>query len=1499
MTHGGWREPARKRTGSGLLGIFVVVAVALGVTVVFGPSRAVAAPASLAAEPVSGPCLSEAKGRDAATAMAVRCGTTVEVLDQRSETAQVWAKPDGTLKAELHNGPERFRDGDAWRDVDLTLKLRPDGSVAPKAHPRGLELAGSGNGGEVDLVSVRTGAEQTARRMAMTWTGVLPVPVLKENTATYADVLPGIDVVVTVSPLGFEQFLVVKSASAVSRIPDARLGMKIGGLNPVTEATGGISFKDGSGRALAVMPTASMWDATVDSTTGMPAHTRKVDVDLAAPTTAGTAHGLRLGTDQAWLTDPARRFPITIDPGLVADNDTHVRKNDRYSSFFGSSELLVGSSDGGNNTARSFLRWYYDPIYGAKIFDAKLKLVNHHSYSCRQTEWQLWSAGYIDPGTTWDNMPAPLNYYHSSTQTEGHPDCEGDNKVEIAATNFLQDIANAQYPYITMLLMAADENDVYGWKRFNSADAGSGRPSLEINYTMPPTTSNVKVAASCVTSCTSPTTVRVLTPQLQATVSDPEGTALTAEFQLWNAAQTTMVASQSFGGVASGSTVTWTTGQLANNTQYHFRVRSKDTPGAESAWSGWSTFTTNTAGPSTPSNVAAAGDCHNSCASPAMLRNLRPTFSASVAHPFGDSMTVSFEVWNSSQTTLVASGTKNSVPPNTATTWQPGSNLPQNQQLRLRVTSSDTYGRFSNWSPWYLFTTDVTPPVLPAVSSTLYLDKNTGTYNGGVGVPGVFALTPGTSTDVVQYQWKLNNGAVTPINVTAGASANLIITPTTSLEQLLQVQTLDAAGWTSGWKDYPFLVRAQAVDVAYWKLDSNTTSVTGGSAYTGTLNGGPTYVDSAINGGSGSGKGLSLDGVDDYMSGQTAISTAHAAGFSVAAWAKPTALTGYHTVVAQQGHNGYAFRIYYKPETNRWCFNLRATDDAASPIYGACSDTITPAVGVWTHLTGVYDPVAGKIRLYVNGGPSNGYVAGSVNETSAPITMWQSTGDWRIGRSDSGGYFTGVIDEARAYQRALPEVEARQLFIDCWANSCPQLPVAADPVKDCLNTTSPMCVGEWKFDEGTGATATDWSEQENSLTFNGSAAWTAAGYNSSSGISFDGSANGYVSTAGPVLLTDQSYTVSAWARLTNKDGWRSVLVQDGTYHAAFRLDYEISEDKWCFLVRKDATATSLYERACGPQPKLDVWTHLAGVYDRSANQIRLYVNGQLAATATHNTPWRSTGPLTVGRGKFTDANGTRFNDWFVGQIDLVRAYQGAMSGAQVAQLFVEQLAPPKLVTWWELDDFGSPTVDDLSPQNNDGTLSATGATWTEDGHDGTAVTFDGVSGSIQTGGPVLVTTDSFSVSAWARVEQTPSGTWNVIGQDGNVISGFYLGVRQNSTTLAYHWTFLMHASDGAGPTVRVQSLSPIAAGDVGTWVHVTGVYDAIRSEIRLYVNGVLQGTASRTATPWQATGPLSIGRAKFNSGPVDFFPGSIDSVRAYQGALSDAQALKVYQGLDI
>ena len=67
------------------------------------------------------------------------------VRSQRSETTQVWTRPEGGFSTEIFGGPVRFREGNAWKQVDLTLRRTPDGAVEPVGHPRGLRLSGVGS----------------------------------------------------------------------------------------------------------------------------------------------------------------------------------------------------------------------------------------------------------------------------------------------------------------------------------------------------------------------------------------------------------------------------------------------------------------------------------------------------------------------------------------------------------------------------------------------------------------------------------------------------------------------------------------------------------------------------------------------------------------------------------------------------------------------------------------------------------------------------------------------------------------------------------------------------------------------------------------------------------------------------------------------------------------------------------------------------------------------------------------------------------------------------------------------------------------------------------------------------------------------------------------------------------------------------------------------------------------------------------------------------------
>lgn len=76
------------------------------------------------------------------------------------------------------------------------------------------------------------------------------------------------------------------------------------------------------------------------------------------------------------------------------------------------------------------------------------------------------------------------------------------------------------------------------------------------------------------------------------------------------------------------------------------------------------------------------------------------------------------------------------------------------------------------------------------------------------------------------------------------------------------------------------------------------------------------------------------------------------------------------------------------------------------------------------------------------------------------------------------------------------------------------------------------------------------------------------------------------------------------------------------------------------------------------------------------------------------------------------------------------------------------------------------------------------------------------------------------------------------------------------------WAFGRHSTDASGAVWRAAYGSKATTGQ---WTHLVGVYDATAKELRLYVNGKLTGTRDWTDTPWNATGPVQIGR-KLSSG---------------------------------
>ncbi len=164
--------------------------------------------------------------------------------------------------------------------------------------------------------------------------------------------------------------------------------------------------------------------------------------------------------------------------------------------------------------------------------------------------------------------------------------------------------------------------------------------------------------------------------------------------------------------------------------------------------------------------------------------------------------------------------------------------------------------------------------------------------------------------------------------------------------------------------------------------------------------------------------------------------------------------------------------------------------------------------------------------------------------------------------------------------------------------------------------------------------------------------------------------NSVITTTGPVVDTARSFTFAAWVYPTDSSTNRSVLTQEGRTESSFNLKVDsLASGTWAMSMSDtdDPTSGGTYVRS--PQPaQLNTWTHVAGVFDAAAGQMRLYLNGALAATQALPAgfvPWTATGPLAIGRVKWHGFLG----DYFAGSVSDVQAYSRVLTAAEISGVY--------------------------------------------------------------------------------------------------------------------------------------------------------------------------------------------------------------------------------------
>jgi glucose/arabinose dehydrogenase len=196
---------------------------------------------------------------------------------------------------------------------------------------------------------------------------------------------------------------------------------------------------------------------------------------------------------------------------------------------------------------------------------------------------------------------------------------------------------------------------------------------------------------------------------------------------------------------------------------------------------------------------------------------------------------------------------------------------------------------------------------------------------------------------------------------------------------------------------------------------------------------------------------------------------------------------------------------------------------------------------------------------------------------------------------------------------------------------------------------------------------------------------------------------------------------------------------------------------------------------------------------------------------------------------------------------------------------------PGLVAAYGFNEASGTSVTDSTGNGNTGTIN--GATRTASGRFGSAISFDGVNDLITIADSAsLDLTSGMTLEAW--VYPTSGSTWRTVilkEASGDLAYALY---GNNTSSRATGWV-----KNG-----NTQSTSTTSALALNTWTHLAVTYDG--AMLRLYRNGVQEGTKAVTGAITTSTSPLRIGG---NMLWTEYFAGTIDEVRVYNRALTATQ----------
>ena len=408
-------------------------------------------------------------------------------LISRSTYGNVYRLADGSKRLMGTTEPINFQDANGlWHEIDNTLVSAGNGRYRNLANE--FHVTFGATGAATELLTV----EFEGKSLSFGLQGAADViPTVSGADITYPEILPNADLTFQVRGELVKELLVLKEPPTESgdwlnlRFPMSTVGLS------AQEVADTVLLDNSIGQTIFSIPHLFMYDSSGTPASGGE-HAFSENISLAISTSAG-GPSLDVKVDAQWLRNPARVYPVTIDPSPINDQrptlDTFVQSGISGSQA-GSNELKSGYYTGaeGTFTTRSLLKFDLDDIAaGSTIQTAKLQLMNNHSYACAATPVEVRRVDSSwDSNVNWANKPAlAANAADTLSFSHGNANCSPNNtavRKDFNVQSVVDYWKNTQANNLGFAVRAVDEGNVNQWKKFAS-DEATHKPWIDVTWT--------------------------------------------------------------------------------------------------------------------------------------------------------------------------------------------------------------------------------------------------------------------------------------------------------------------------------------------------------------------------------------------------------------------------------------------------------------------------------------------------------------------------------------------------------------------------------------------------------------------------------------------------------------------------------------------------------------------------------------------------------------------------------------------------------------------------------------------------------------------------------------------------------------------------------------------------------------------------------------------------------------------------------------------------------